>query len=305
MFYPYPANGLVLWQVVAALVLLLAVSVSAAVLWRKRPWILVGWLWYLIMLVPVIGLIQSGLRARADRYTYLPQIGLYILVTWLVVERCSGWRHRRLILGGGAVIIVWVLTWCARVQTAYWQNNELLWTHTLACTSDNVVAHNNLGTALIENGNLNDAITHFQKALRINPDDAEAHNNLGGALLQKGQVDEAIAQIRMALQSAPNSPIVHNNLGGALLQKGQVDEAIAHVREALQIQPDNAIYHYNLGRALFKKGNVDEAIAQYQEMLQIEPGYAQAQHSLNDALLLKGKIDKSAPWVPNSVAESA
>ena len=146
-----------------------------------------GWLWYLVMLVPVIGIVQVGVQARADRYTYLPQIGLYLLLTWAAADLCAGWRHRRVVLGGCATVILVALIFCARTQTAYWRNSETLWTHTLACTSDNVIAHNNLGNALLQKGKVDEAIAHFQKALQIKPDYAEAHYNLGNALLQKGK----------------------------------------------------------------------------------------------------------------------
>src|SRR5208282_5015428 len=186
VLYPHPGSSLALWKIIAAFVLLLAISAWAIAAWRKRPWFLSGWLWYLGMLVPVIGLIQSGLRAHADRYTYLPQIGLYVLLTWAAADLCAGWRHRRGVLGGGSMIILVALLFCARAQTAYWRNSELLWTHTLACTSDNSVAHNDLGNALLQKGSVDEAIVHYQKALQIDPDYVDACYNLGNALLQKG-----------------------------------------------------------------------------------------------------------------------
>jgi Flp pilus assembly protein TadD len=198
------------------------------------------------MLVPVIGLIQSGLRAHADRYTYLPQIGLYVLLTWAAAELCAGWRHRRGVLGGGSMIILMALIFCARAQTAYWRNSELLWTHTLACTSDNCVAHNDLGNALLQKGSVEEAIAHYQTALQIKPDYAVAHNNLGNALLKTGNVDEAITQYQQALQIKPDNAEFHINLGCALLQKGSMDEAITHFQKALQIKPDSVNVLNNL-----------------------------------------------------------
>jgi tetratricopeptide (TPR) repeat protein len=271
VLYPYPRNDLPGWEITLAFILLTAVS-AGVFLWRqKHPYLLTGWLWYLGMLVPAIGLVQSGWRAHADRYTYLSQIGLYFALTWAAAELCVGWRHRRVVLGGLATVILAALIFCARAQTSYWRNSELLWTHTLACTSDNDIAHNNLGYALLQKGGVDEAIVHFQKALQINPDYAEAHNNLGNALLQKGQVDEAIAQYQKTLQIKPERAEVHNNLGYALLQKGSVDEAIVHFQKALHINPDFAKAHYNLGNALLQKGQVDEAITHYQKALQINP----------------------------------
>jgi len=290
VYYPHPGNGLALWKIIAAFVLLLVISAGAVAARRKQPWFLIGWLWYLGMLVPVIGLIQVGLQARADRYTYLPQIGLYVLLTWAAVELCAGWRHRRAVLGGCAAIILVALIFCARVQTSYWRNSESLWTHTLACTPDNYIAHNNLGTDFFQKGSVDEAITHYQKALQIRPDSAEAHINLGSALLQKGSVDEAIAHYQKALQIRPDSAEAHNNLGSALLQKGSVDKAIAHYQKALQINPDYAEAHNNLGNALFQKGNLNEAITHYQKALQIKPDYAEAHINLGNALLQKGSV---------------
>jgi tetratricopeptide (TPR) repeat protein len=293
VFYPYPGNGLALWKMIAAFVLLLVISAGAVAIRRKQPWFLFGWLWYLGMLVPAIGLIQSGLRARADRYTYLPQIGLYVLLTWAAVELCAGWRHRRVMLGGCITIILVALIFCARVQTSYWQNSESLWTHTLACTSDNAVAHNNFGVTLLQKGKVNEAFTHYQKALQINPGYVEAHINFGNALLQKGNVDEAITHYQKALQINPGCADAHINLGNVLLKKGSVDEAIAHYQKALEIKPDYAEVHLNLGSALIKKGSMDEAIDHYQKALEIKPDYAEAHLNLGSALLKKGSVDEA------------
>jgi len=327
VLYPFTAAGIEGSEVVLSLVLLAGISTGVFVLRRQRPYLFTGWLWYLVMLTPVIGILQVGLQARADRYTYLPQIGLYLMLTWAAAELSAGWRQRRVVLGGGATVILVALILCARGQTSYWRNGESLWTHTLACTSGNYVAHNNLGNVLLKMSKVDEAIAHFQKALqskpdfaeahlnlgiallqqghvdeaivhcrtalRIRPDFAEAHLNLGMALLQQGHVDEAIAQYQKALQIVPDSAIAHNNLGNALFQKGKVDEAIVHFQKALESQPDNAKTHNNLGSALFKKGDVDEAIVHFQKALQIKPDYAGASYSLGNAVLQKGQVDEA------------
>ncbi|MGO8682156.1 MAG: tetratricopeptide repeat protein, partial [Limisphaerales bacterium] len=269
VLYPHPGSGLALWKIIAAFVLLLAISAGALAARRKRPWFLFGWLWYLGMLIPAVGLIQSGLRAQADRYTYLPQVGLYLLLTWAAADLCAGWRHRRGVLGGLSTIILVALIFCAREQTAYWRNSELLWTHTLACSSDNFIAQNNLGNALLQKGNVDDAMVHYQKALQIKPDYAEAHNNLGIALFRKGSVDEAIAHFQKALQIKPDFAEAQNNLGNALLKKGSVAEAIVHYQKALQIKPDFAEAQNNLAwvlatcpQASLRDGNQAVALAQ-------------------------------------------
>jgi len=300
MFWPanlaiyYPYNfALPAWQVAGALALLAGITFLVLVAAGRRPWLPVGWLWYLGMLAPMIGIFQAGTQARADRYTYLPQIGLYIALTWVVAGLCTGWRHRRVVLGGGAIIVLIALMFCARAQTAVWRNSESVWTHALACTSDNAIAHDGLGYVLLQNGKTDEALWHFQKALQISPNFAQAHYNLGIALFKMGSVDEAIVHYQKALQINPDYAEAHNNLGAALLQKGRVDEAIVHCQQALQIDPDDAEAHNNLGIAMFQKGSVDEAITQFQLALQIKPDYADAHLNLGNALLQKGSVDEA------------
>src|ERR1035437_1649015 len=268
VLYPFTAGNVGVSGVVLSLVLLAGISAGAFVL-RRRRYFLTGWLWYLVMLVPVIGIVQVGSQARADRYTYLPQIGLYVLLTWAVADLCASWRRRRAVLGGCAAVILVALIFCARVQTSYWRDSESLWTHTIACTSDNAIAHNNLGVTLLQKGKVAEAITHFQKALQIKPGYVEAQINIGNALRKLGSVDDAITYSQMALQGKPDSVEANNNLGATLLLNGKADEAIIHCQKALQIKPDYVEAHINLGNALLQKGNVDEAIAQYQNALQI------------------------------------
>jgi Flp pilus assembly protein TadD len=288
VLYPYPVNGLAPWKIIGATVLLLTVTTVAAAAWRRKPWLLVGWLWYLGMLVPVIGILQVGAQAQADRYTYLPQIGLTLLLTWTVLDLSAGWRHRGLILGGLATAIVTALVFSARTQTAYWQNSESLWTHTLACTSDNFVAHDNLGNALFEEGRVDEAIRHFHEALRIKPDHAEAHYNLANALVRKGETDDAIGHYQLALQLKPDDAKSHYNLGVAFLQKGNVDGAITQFEATLRLKPDDTIVRNNLANAFFQKGDVDRAISEFQKVLQLKPGDAKTHYNLGMAWLQKG-----------------
>ena len=291
--YPFPMGGLPSGEVIGAVILLIVISTVLFRLRQKHPCWLVGWLWYLGMLVPMIGFMQAGMMARADRYTYLPQIGLYLLLTWGAAELCANWRHRRMVLGGCATVILAALIFCSRTQASYWRNNESLWTHTLACTSDNFVAHNNLGDALLRKGQVNEAIAHFQAALQINPNFVAAHNNLGNALFQQGEVDEAIVHFQTALQIKPDTAEIHNNLGNALLQKDSVDEAMVHFQTALQIKPNFAEAHYNLGIALIKKRSMDEAIIHLQTALQINPSFAEARNNLGLALFRKGAVNEA------------
>jgi protein O-mannosyl-transferase len=276
VLYPFPHNGTPAWEVALAGVLLAGLSVIAWGERRTQPWLLMGWFWYLVMLLPVVGLIQVGQQAHADRYTYLPQIGIYVAVTWLVAQ----WRVNRVVLGGVMSGVLVVLMVCAWQQTAYWQNSETLWTHTLACTTDNEVAQYSLGNTLLQKGRVDEAIAHFQIALQIKPDNAETHYKLGNALAQKGKEDEAILHYQRALQIDPDFVPAHVNFGGLLLQRGKVDEAIAHFQKALEIKPDLAPAHDNLGNALLQKGRASEAITHFQKALQINPANPTTQNNL-------------------------
>jgi len=279
-FYPYPLNGLPAWEVMLAGMMLAGLSAVAWERRRQQPWILIGWLWYLVMLLPVLGIIQVGGQAHADRYTYLPQIGIYVAVTWLVAGWGAKRRVGRGVFWGLMFVVLAALMVCAWRQTAYWKDSETLWTHALACTTDNDVANNSLGLALSKESRVNEAVACFQQALQINPGYAPAHGSLGNILLRKGSVDEAITHYQSALQIEPGDADVQGNLGIALFQKGRVDEAIRHCQNALQISPDYADAHLNLGNAFMQKGSVGEAITQFRKAFQLEPGDPNVQYSL-------------------------
>ena len=290
VFYPYRFDVPV-WQIAGAGVLLLSVTVLVMVAAKRFPYLPVCWLWYLGMLVPMIGVVHVGSVARADRFTYLAQIGVYILLTWTVVELTASWRSRRWVLGGGAMVVLAVLITCARAQTAYWHDSELLWTHTLACTLSNSIAHNNLGSAFRDQGRMEEAIAELQKALAINPDYAEAHYNLGNAFLQQGRMEEAIAQYQMALEIMPDDEEVHNNLGNVFLQQGRMEEAISCYQKALEINPNHAKAHNNLGNAFRQQGRLEEAIAHFQKALAINPDYAEVHNNLGVVFTQQGRIE--------------
>jgi len=302
VLYPVLKQGWPAWQVIGALALLLALTVGAYKLRQRQPFLLVGWLWYLGMLVPVIGLLQVGSQAYADRYTYLPQIGLCIAATWAAGDWAGELPQRRWALGGIACAILCGLTAAAYHQTTWWRDSTTLWTHTLECTQDNSIAHNDLGDVLLQQGQTQDAIGHFNEALRINPAYAEAHVNLGNALFQQGHTQDAIAQYRTALQINPAAAEAHNNLGLALLQQGRPDEALDEFRAALQINPASAEIHANLGIALFQLGRADEAINEFRAAVQINPAYAEAHRNLAVALFQLGKADEAIPHSEKALA---
>jgi len=280
VFYPHPDNHLALWQVALAAAFLIATSWAFFSLRRTRPYLLVGWLWYLITLLPVIGIVEVGLQGHADRYTYFPQVGLYIALTWFVANISASLRHRKEILATAGSAVVIVLSVCAWKQTTYWRNSETLWTHTLAVTTDNDVALTNFGTFLMEHGQLDEALSYFQSALAVRSRSEHSHyhfslalihDSVGNVLARKGRLDEAIVHLRQAIELRPDYPDAHYNLGTALFQKGDLDGAIAQWRTTLSIHPYDAGTHTSLGNALVQKGFLAEAADHYEKALQSEP----------------------------------
>ncbi len=280
VFYPHPDNHLALWQVSLAAAFLIAMTWVGFALRRTRPYLLVGWLWYLIMLLPVIGIVEVGLQGHADRYTYLPHVGLSIALVWLVGDVARSLRYRKEILATVGCAIVILLSACAWKQTTYWRNSDRLWTRALAVTKDNDVALTNLGTSLMERGQLDDALSYFQRALAVRSRSEHRHYNLslalihdsvGNALARKGRLDDAIVHFRQAIELRPDFPDAHYNLGTALFQKGDLDGAIAEWRTTLSIHPFDAGAHTSLGNALVQEGWLSEAVDHYEKALQSEP----------------------------------
>ena len=292
VYYPHPAV-VPTWQ--AAGCGLLLICLSALFIWasRKRPYLAVGWLWYLGTLVPVIGLVQVGSQAMADRYTYIPLIGLFIVIAWGVPGILAGWRYRRIVLATLTTVLLLGFTMCTWLQVRYWQNSLTIFQHTVNVTTDNHFAHNNLGVALAKGGRLDEAVDHYYVALRIKPNEAEVYNNLGNVLEAQGNLDEAIRHYYEALRINPDNAKAHNNLGNVLATKGNVDEAVSHYSEALRIEPDYAGAHYNLGNVLAERGNVDEAINHYKEALRIWPDWAGAHNNLGVALERRGNFKEA------------
>ena len=246
VFYPHPENRLPVWEISLAMIVLVGITAAAFVFRKKAPYFVTGWLWYLGMLVPVIGLVQVGWQGHADRYTYLPQIGLYIAVTWSVPDLTRSWRFQRIALGAVAVLIVTVLGWCAWLQTSYWRDSETLFTRALAVTSNNDVALNNLGIVFLDKGQLDDAISKLQAAIDLRPENAPAHDNLAKAFLKKGKVAEAMVHYRRFLELEPANVEARNTLGTALIQQGHVREAIDQWQKVLATQPENGNAASNL-----------------------------------------------------------
>lgn len=292
-FYPHPGNQLPIWQIALSLLTVIGISAGVLVMARQQPCLVLGWLWYLGMLVPVIGLVQVGDQARADRYTYLPQIGLYIMIACGGSAWCGQRPWRRRILASGSVLILAGLLALAHTQTTYWKNSTTLWTHTLACTSGNYLAHYNLGVVLTTQRKTEEAISQYEQALQFKPDYADAHINLANALADLGKSDEAIQHYERALQLTPNAANVHNDLGTALADEGRFDEAIQQYEQALRLKPDYANAHFNLGIDFAAQGKLDEAISHYEQALRLKPEYAEAHCNLGNVLVRQRKLEEA------------
>jgi tetratricopeptide (TPR) repeat protein len=288
VLYPYPETSPGTPEIILALLFLCIVFIILFI-WRRRyPFLLIGWLWFLGMLVPMIGLVQIGSIARADRYTYLAEIGLYILGTWGAMELFKSLQHKREILSAAALTITGALITRSYLQGAYWKNSETLWSHTVAVTHNNYIAQNNLGGTLLEHGRLNEAIAHYREAVEIKPDVPEVQSNLGNALVRDGEVEEAIDHLQKALQIDPAYAEAYNYMGNALIKKGEAGEAVRYYQKAVELDASYADAHNNLGAAFWRNGQLEEAIAHYKEAVAINPGSAEIQSNLGNALARKG-----------------
>ena len=291
--YHHP-GALPVWQVAGAAAFLIAVTLGVFALRNRSPYLIVGWGWYLIMLLPVIGLVQVGGQAHADRYTYLPQIGLYIAATWGLVDLSRSWRYHGPLLGAAAGIIISALAFRAADQVWYWHDSERLWRHTLAVTTENDVAHLALGQLLLDQNRLDDAITELQTVVARHPNDVDARLKLANALSEKkGRMNDAIAEYKTAAKIGAPNPDVGTTLANLLLEQGRIDEAILYYRDVLQLQPSSALAHYNLAVGLHRGRRLREAIFQYEEALKIDPKYPDADYFLGQALLENGQPDEA------------
>jgi tetratricopeptide (TPR) repeat protein len=326
VLYPHPGHWPA-WEVGSAALVLLAISAAVLVFYRRRPYLLTGWLWFLGMLVPVIGLIQVGIQSMADRYTYLPQIGLLVLVIWSAHEvfQKLGWNNQ-----AAAILCSVLLFLCAvatNIQIRYWRSSETLFSHAVQVTKNNYLAYNNLGFYLSSQGRVGEAMEnyrlsleinpnyedalnnlgyalagqkryaeampYYEAALRVRPDHVEVHNNLGNALAESGRLNEAIQHYLVALKGNPQHADAHNNLGIALAMQGKLDEAIKHFEEAIALKGANPSAHSNLGNAYAAQRRYDEAVREYRETLRLKPNEAQAFNNLGNVLAEQGKLPEA------------
>jgi tetratricopeptide (TPR) repeat protein len=264
-----------------------AAVVAISVFVWSRPYLAVGWFWYLGTLVPVIGLVQVGMQARADRYTYVPMVGISIMLAWGMAELMAKWPPARFTLQAVSVLVClgWLaVTW---TQVPYWQNSVALFQHAIAVTGSNFIAETNLGVVLAEQGHVDEAVRHLYRSVEENPDHADGRNNLGVVLGQLGRTADAAEQFAQAIRIQPKDAQAHFNFGNTLLSQGKLAEAEREFRVALSLLPDFAMANFGLGSALINEGKNDEAIAQFTEALRLDPSLAPAREGLSKALSLR------------------
>jgi tetratricopeptide (TPR) repeat protein len=281
VLYPYSIHGISLVKVLLSATILVLITVLVLYNYRRRKYLIVGWLWYLGTLVPVIGIVQVGVQAFADRYTYVPLTGLFIICAFASADLLKNVPLKKYILATSATIILLACTILTTVQLIYWKDSGLLFERALAVTENNVHILNNYGNALGAMGRHKEAANVLEQAVRGLPDSYEIRNNYGKALQNLGKLDEAIEQYQVALKIEPTADFARYNLSVTLAAKGNFEAAIEQCRIILATRPDDAEIYTHLGSLLQKQGKLDEAIECYKKALQIDPNYQKARDLLN------------------------
>ena len=292
--YPYP-ELIPVWRFAGALLLLAGITFWVWRRGRARPYLAVGWLWFLITLMPVIGVIQVGSQPYADRYTYVPSIGLFIMIAWGAADVAAVSGSMRRFFRVAAPAIVGALAILAFRQVGVWRNSVSLWEHAVAVTPTNYRAHTNLGFALAEERATDRALAAYREAIRLEPDFARVRNYYGALLRDSGSVQTAVGELRAAIALQPRFIEAHNNLGLALAALGQTADAISAFREAVRLDPTFAPAWNNLGIALASERQFDAAIAAFRESLKYQPDSAESHFNLALALEDAGRPDDARP----------
>jgi tetratricopeptide (TPR) repeat protein len=291
--YPRPGLEIPLWKTGGALAILLAITAAAVIQRRRFPYVLVGWLWFLGMAVPTIGFVQLGVVAVADRNTYLPQIGLAIAIAWGAADACRAKPRARAGWALAATLVLTALAVCAWRQTWFWHDEQTLWQRALACTSNNPIAHNNLGFEFLTTGRLADAAAQYRKALAIEPTSGKALNGLGSVYRNSGQWDKAEALFRQAVAAAPGDPDGHNNLGLLLMRQGKQAEALKQFQQAVGANRAEAAGYANWAQALYEMGRFDAAVLVYRALLRLQPDDPDTHNNLGNALTVCNQLDEA------------
>jgi Flp pilus assembly protein TadD len=283
-FYPHPLGDLPAWQIAGSFFLLTAISVSVVRTRQRRPYLLVGWMWYLVTLLPVIGLLQVGAQGRADRYAYVPLIGLFIAVVWGIAATLSSRSHRKIFLPTAAALVLMGLALGTLTNLAAWGSSTRLFRRALEVTSNNYVAHYHLGDALARQGTFEEAIRHFMLALKIKPDHAPAHVYLGDILVRKGSLDEALGHYELARRFRPHESSTLFRIGNVFSMREEYRQAAEAYQGALRIEPLDRRVHNNLGLVLLKQGDAKAAVSHFRTALNLDPADEKARRNLDLAL---------------------
>ena len=293
MFYPHPGRNVSFLYTIISAVLLLAVTILILRFAKGRRYLVTGWFWYLGTLVPVIGFIQVGGQAMADRYSYITLTGLFIIIAWGLPELLGKWPHRKVVLWMASLLVLSALAICAHIQQRYWKNTITLCEHALKVTDNNYKAHFCIADMFLEQGRIEEAIRHNTETLRIKPNYTRALSSLGVALHRAGRIDEAMYYYKRALEINPGFAPAYANLGCVLAAKGKFAEAISFCNKALQIAPDLIEARLNLGFALTNSGRFAEAVEEYEKILLIQPRNAVAHNDFGVTLSRQGKFDEA------------
>ena len=335
VFYPHPLGISSLWYVFLAVFAIAGISFFSIRLFKKHPYMAVGWFWYLGTLIPVIGLIQVGAQSMADRYTYIPLIGLFIIVAWGMPDLLKKWHYNRIIIAVFAIILISAFSMRSYFQIGHWKNSTAVFENTIKITENNWLAYNNLGLALMCNGKAEEAVSYFKKALQIRPNYLKLYDNIGVALFQLGKLEEALSYYSKALEINPEHAGIHKHTAMILVTQGKLEKALQHYTKALLIDPElaDAHYelanvlatqkklekakfqykeaikkdskhtnaHYNLGCILLKQKEYKEALANFVQVIKINPDYKQAYNHIGIILVKKGKFKKAKKFFSKAV----
>jgi tetratricopeptide (TPR) repeat protein len=300
ILYPYP-DAWAWWKVVLCGLVLLCLSVLAIRTIRSQPHLFVGWLWFIGVLVPFIGLIKVGDQAMADRFMYVPILGLFLCAIWGLGELLETWRCKcRWLVAASTAVLLGCLV-CTGFQLRHWQNGETLFRHAIEVTSGNYTAYDGLGIALELAGKREEAISCYTESARLKPHHKEGHYNLGTLLMKMGRLDEAVQHLRAAAKFNPAFADAHINLGKALFEQGKLAEATTCFSNAVQVAPEDAVARYNLGVLLSMQGEKDQAMACFAETLRLNPEYGPAHANLGVALMRQGKATEGAAHLATAV----
>lgn len=292
VLYPYP-ESFHFWNFIGAASVLISISTLCFLMIRGRCYLAVGWLWYVVSLLPMIGVIQVGEQAMADRYTYIPSIGISVAVAWLISDALKRWSLKSILLTIGSCVIICAFALLAWKQVGYWKNTLTLFKHTLNVTEHNWSIQRGMGLFLINQGKYQEGTDHIKSVLKVYPEDIDAHMNLGVANERQGLPDEAIKQYEEVLRIDPNYFRAHNNLGNLYASKGKIKRAMAHYNEALRIDPNYAAAHVNMGNLLAQTGSTDEAIRHYSQALNIAPFDIRTRINMGIVMLRMGRYDEA------------